>query len=172
MFENCKKCDLSKCRKNVVEPYIQRSKVGKVDVMFITSSPTPSGNILGTAISYQDSKVYREMLRDVLDQLPSDVEEIGFAVIPLVLCATPFINYRPSPPNHYQVLSCAFNFFHWVKEISPMSVIFASEEAKRYLKKEYPNAKAIVDPALVMLQGIRSSSWFVHNVKICLEVLK
>lgn len=162
---NCRNCQLSNFRKNVVP--------GKgsipADLLFIGEAPGRSENYCGLPFEGISGKFLHMMIRQ---SVRVSSRNLGAVLTMPRIYITNTILCRPCDslqggnrkPSSHEVLACRYNLNLIFQLVNPKKVVFVGKESTKYFGKDFPNATTILHPAFLLRDGGKGSPFFNQTI--------
>lgn len=157
----CERCRLNLTRRKVV---LGRGEL-PCDILLIGEAPGKTEELLGESFTGQAGVLLDRMLKE------SKLDTLRLYFTNTVLCRP--ANSRMDKnrePNGEEVLNCAPNVQYIIGLAKPKRVILLGETAKRYFKKEFPDALGLYHPSYILQSGSEASPYYLPTIRTMEEL--
>lgn len=130
------------------------------ELLIIGEAPGKTENLTGIAFQGRAGKLLDKMLHE------AGLASLSVYITNTVLCR-PCDGWKEEnrEPLPDEVLACAENVVRILRRAQPKYVVLAGETAKRYFKKDFPDAVSIQHPAYILKTGAESSPRYLENIR-------
>lgn len=170
---------IHKCERCELKTYDSFPGHGTIpaDILFLTDAPTKTELLIKQAITGEDLRLIKAMIKDAKEQVNFD-KPLKIYYLNTVLCR-PFISKKNSKfygqdriPNFHEILSCQKNIVYIIREVNPKIIVFTGKLAAQYYKYEYPEAIKISHPSYHLVYAGKGSPTYNYDVLALSEAIE
>lgn len=166
-YKNCRKCGLSKFRRNVV---FGRGRF-PADIFFVGEAPGKSEDLIGEAFVGPSGRLLDMAIRDAAEM--AGTKPPTFYISNVLSCRPTDVKRGPNrEPTTEEAWACWSRLEDTYALVEPKVVVFLGKVAERFCKKAWPFGKVFLHPAYIIRKGGTSSTEYRRFCRDLTEVFK